>query len=393
MAAVLDALAPYVKKLITDMAEEEVSMLLGVSGEISKLEDNMESIKAFLTDAERRRLTDQSVQRWVKKLKDSMYDATDIIDLCQLEASKRKESKGGSMDEKAPGCCQSLLFCVQDPVFAHKIGNHIKALNQRLEDIRKGADQFNFNINLVSYQDRRMTSHTEHSSRKAISEFDESAIVGKNVENDMKLLIQELITDDNSNIKVVSISGMGGIGKTTLTQKIFKETTIQEHFKTKIWLSIGKNFDDAELLRSAIKHAGRDHGEERDMSLLVRTLTDALSASKFLVVMDDIWSDEAWSNALRVPIRNASRNIPGSRVLVTTRLKDLASKMGESFHRHHVSPLDEEDAWFLLKKQLTPNQVSLYYSEHLIFFKVCIRSKPLQDSNSSILPTNILRIN
>jgi len=127
-------------------------------------------------------------------------------------------------------------------------------------------------------------------------------------------------------------------------------------------LSFGKHFDNAELLRSAIKHAGRDHGEERDMSLLVRTLTDALSVSKFLVVMDDIWSDEAWSNVLCVPIRNASRNKPGSRVLVTTRLKDLASRMGESFHQHLVSPLDEEDAWSLLKKQLTPNQVNLYYS-------------------------------
>ena len=129
------------------------------------------------------------------------------------------------------------------------------------------------------------------------------------------------------------------------------------------------------------------------MSLLVRTLTDALSASKFLVVMDDIWSDKAWSNVLCVPIRNASRNKPGSRVLVITRLKDLALKMGESFHQHHVSPLYEEDAWSLLKKQLTPNQVSLYYSQHFIFFKVCARSKPLQDSNSSILPTNGLRIN
>ena len=105
------------------------------------------------------------------------------------------------------------------------------------------------------------------------------------------------------------------------------------------------------------------------MSLLVRTLTDALSASKFLVVMDDIWSDEAWSNVLCIAIRNASRNKPGSRVLVTTRLKDLASKMGESFHQHHVSPLDKEDAWSLLKKQLTPNQVSLYYSQHFIFLR------------------------
>ena len=51
MAAVLDALAPYVKKLITDMAQDEVSMLLGISAEITKLEDNMEGLKAFTADA------------------------------------------------------------------------------------------------------------------------------------------------------------------------------------------------------------------------------------------------------------------------------------------------------------------------------------------------------
>ena len=39
MAAVLDAMVPYVKNLIAGMAEEEVNML-GVSSEITKLEDN-----------------------------------------------------------------------------------------------------------------------------------------------------------------------------------------------------------------------------------------------------------------------------------------------------------------------------------------------------------------
>ena len=100
MAAALDALAPYVKKLIADMAQEEVSMLLGVSSEITKLEDNMEGLKAFLKDAERRRITDTSVQRWSTKLKNALYDATaDILDLCQLEADKRRESRGGGTVE------------------------------------------------------------------------------------------------------------------------------------------------------------------------------------------------------------------------------------------------------------------------------------------------------
>ena len=48
MAAAPDALAHYVKKLIADMAQKEVSVLLGVSSEITKLEDNMEGLKAFL---------------------------------------------------------------------------------------------------------------------------------------------------------------------------------------------------------------------------------------------------------------------------------------------------------------------------------------------------------
>ncbi|CAL4980118.1 unnamed protein product [Urochloa decumbens] len=356
MAAVLDALAPYVQKLITDMAGEEVSMLLGVSGEITKLEDNMESIKAFLTDAERRRITDESVQRWTRKLKDAMYDATDILDLCQLEADKRRESKGRSLKEKVPGCFQPLLFCLCNPVFAHEIGSQIKELNQRLEDIYKEADKFKFNIGLGSNPEPRKLSDA---GMKMSSEFNESAIVGEKIEKETKELVHVLINDDKLNIKVVSVVGAGGMGKTTLAQKIFKEKTIQIQFKVKIWLSITQYFEEADLLRTAIEHAGGDHGGKQDKSLLMRTLTDILSKDKFLIVMDDVWSEKAWNNVLKVPILNASLKQTGSRVLVTTRLEDLVTRMQASYYQHHVSPLNEEDAWSLLKKQLPlqPNQV------------------------------------
>jgi hypothetical protein len=88
MAAILDAMGPYVMQLIADVATEEVKMLLGISSDIEKLENNMESIKFFLADAERKRITELSVQRWVQKLKNAMYDPADILDLCQLEADK-----------------------------------------------------------------------------------------------------------------------------------------------------------------------------------------------------------------------------------------------------------------------------------------------------------------
>jgi hypothetical protein len=353
MAAVLDAMAPYVMQLIAGMAEEEASMLLAVSGEIKRLEDNMGGIKAFLADAERRRITEQRVQRWVRKLKRAMYDVTDILDLCQLEADKRREAKSGGMEDKSPGCCQSLFFCLRNPVFAHRIGSRIKELNQRLDTIYKDAERFKF-VNLDSYPERRVSS-----SQKMTSEIVDSAIVGDKIEQETRELAHLLITAGNHDIKVVSIVGTGGMGKTTLAQKIFNEKSIQEHFKMKVWLSITQHFDETEMLKIAIEHAGGVHGGTQDKTILTRTLTNTLSTDRFLVVLDDVWSDKAWSHVLSDPIRKASQKQPGSWVLITTRFGDLALQMGASFYQHQVNPLNVEDAWSLLKKQLPPHQVSL----------------------------------
>jgi len=291
----------------------------------------------------------------VQKLKNAMYDATDILDLCQIEADKQSESKGSSLVEKAPGCCQPLLSCLRNPVFAHKIGSRIKELNQRLDNIYKEAHKFNFVINLGSHPMQRMST-----SEKMTSEFVESGIVGEKIERETRELAQMLTINGHHDIKVVAIVGTGGMGKTTLAQKIFNETTVQGHFKVKIWLSITQHFDEVELLRTAIEHAGGVHGGVQDKTLLSRRLTNTLSMGRFLLVLDDVWSNVAWSNVLSVPVRNASKNQQGNWVLITTRLEDLALRTGASFYQHHVSPLNEDDAWSLLNKQLppTPGQVS-----------------------------------
>jgi hypothetical protein len=93
---------------------------------------------------------------------------------------------------------------------------------------------------------------------------------------------------------------------------------------------------------------------------LSRRLTKTLSTGRFLLVLDDVWSNVAWSNVLSVPVRNTSKNQQGNRVLITTRFEDLALRTRASFYQHHVSPLNEGDPWSMLSKQLpsTPGQVS-----------------------------------
>lgn len=155
----MTALAAYVTKLITDMVEEKVHLLLGVSDEITMLGQNLDNLKAFLADAERQRITDELVHRWVRMLKDVMYDATDILELIQLKTEMRRESMGGSV-EKVPRCYQPFLSCMRNPVFAHKIGSRIKELNQRLNHIHSEAAKFNFTAtNLNSYLEKREDAH------------------------------------------------------------------------------------------------------------------------------------------------------------------------------------------------------------------------------------------
>ncbi|KAF8762256.1 hypothetical protein HU200_009643 [Digitaria exilis] len=89
MAAVLDALASYVQNMLIEMAKEELHMLLGVSQEIVKMDVKLRDLKNFLADADRRNITDLSVQEWVRELRNAMYDATNILDMCQVKAMEQ----------------------------------------------------------------------------------------------------------------------------------------------------------------------------------------------------------------------------------------------------------------------------------------------------------------
>ncbi|CAO2150052.1 unnamed protein product [Urochloa humidicola] len=349
MACILDAMISYVMNLIMNKVQEEWHM----QRDFMKLEDKMKSLQYLVADAERRRISELSVQRWVMRLKEAMYDIIDILDLCQLnKVGERKKFKGGSwLGDIAPSSIQSIRF-------AHQIVNQIKELNQLLHELHTDAENFNFvKINLGSNLECRKLTDAKMYMQNTTSEFVESAIVGEMIKKDTKELVQVLTTDnDRHTIMVVSIVGMGGIGKTTLAQKIYHEAAIESHFNMRIWLTISQCFDQVDLLRSAIRQAGGSIPcEEKNMSLLTRTLTDVLSKGRFLVVIDNVWDAQAWNHVLSTPIINASQNQQhGNRVLITTRLEDQACQMRVHFHQHRVSLLEEVDAWSLLKKQLPP---------------------------------------
>ncbi|XBI06294.1 putative disease resistance protein RGA4 [Aegilops tauschii subsp. strangulata] len=292
MAMVLDAFASYIADTIKQMAADEVGMLLGVTGEIDSLQDKLESLRDYLADAERKRIIDRTVQGWVTKLKGVMYEATNILDLCELKAMGRR-------DEAPSPCCNPLLFCLQHPMFANDIGSRIRKLNKRLDDVCKLGATFSF-IKLETYQDCR-PGRPSAADRKTDPVLERSAVVGEKIEEDTRALVKEL-TKDNDGIVVLAIVGVGGIGKTTLAKKVFNHEEIQHKFEKKMWLSVTQDFSEVELLRLAITIADGKLPATEDKSMLVPALLNAVRNQKFLLVLDEMWSDRAWTSLLNRPL-------------------------------------------------------------------------------------------
>ncbi|KAJ1256560.1 hypothetical protein BS78_K007800 [Paspalum vaginatum] len=314
MAVVLHALAPYLIQTIKDMAEDELRVLLGVSSAIEKLGKKMGKMEAYLADAKRRRIDEPVVQGWVNELKGA--------------------------------------------IFARSIGKRIKALDARLDDISKEMSTFGF-LKLNSYKVKTLTSEATPHSRVTTSLIDESAVVGDAIQVDTRALVQVLKADEPTTILVVSIVGAGGMGKTTLAKMICNDRDIEMTFRSKIWLSVTERYEEDKLLSSAIAQAGGAKDiVNGDKQILTKTLADVLSSTgKFLLVMDDIWSELPWTDVLQSPFMEAARNQPQSRVVITTRNESLVKHMGTTYHQHHVKPLGDEDAWALLKNQLRPQAV------------------------------------
>ncbi|KAM0841705.1 hypothetical protein ACQ4PT_058844 [Festuca glaucescens] len=357
MAMVLDAFASYLGDLLKQVAQEELGMVLSVSGEIDKMGVKLGDLKNLLADAERRRITDASVQQWVPELKGAMYEATDILDLCQLKIMQRGSSAAQGV------CGNPFLFCLRNPLFAHEIGSRIKQLNQRLDSIRERSAAFSF-LNLGSYEEDQRTTQSNAVYRKTDPVLDRSGVVSEKIEEDSRALVEKLINKNDTDSSVVlAIVGVGGIGKTTLAKKVFNDEAIQGKFAKKIWLSITPEFNEVDLLRTSITSADGNMpgpgGGSEDKALLVPALASAIKDKRFLLVLDDMWGISGWNNVLKAPF---SHGAPGSRVLITTRHDTVARGMRAVHPYYYVEKLEPEDSWSLLKKQVLTTEKS----EHAI---------------------------
>ncbi|XP_019161776.1 PREDICTED: putative late blight resistance protein homolog R1B-16 isoform X2 [Ipomoea nil] len=172
-----------------------------------------------------------------------------------------------------------------------------------------------------------------------ISNPDNDIVVGFKKEEET---IIEYLFHGSDEREVILITGMGGLGKTTLAKRVYEKKNVANFFDECAWCTVSQEYDCKGLLN---KIYGQVCGSEIKMgSSVSEELRKSLMGKRYLIVLDDIWSPEAWEELNRV--FPSCDN--GSRIVLTSREENVVSDA-----KHiHLPFFSTDESWELLQVKL-----------------------------------------
>ncbi|XP_057788016.1 putative disease resistance protein RGA3 isoform X2 [Salvia miltiorrhiza] len=300
---------------------------------IRKLHHSLPRIQALLEDAQKQQETCHAVKQWLEELEDAAFEAEVLLDELAAETKERERRS-----TKGKEVANFFQFKPTDYLF--ELASHLQKKLKELDHIVEQA----FTFNLQQHDLGKMLGSSGR-CRETMS------VAGDNVygrEEDKQNIIN-LLLDDNSEEKkiifpsVISVVGIGGIGKTMLAQLVYNDEMVSRHFELKMWVHVPKDFDLGNLMKRVIHSVTRKIYELCELDNLQAQLAELLKGRRFLLVLDDVWDEdeEKWHAFLNLFKVGGE----GSRVLITTRSQGIrASTMYE------LKGLSYEECWNLFKE-------------------------------------------
>uniref|UniRef100_K3ZLJ5 AAA+ ATPase domain-containing protein n=1 Tax=Setaria italica TaxID=4555 RepID=K3ZLJ5_SETIT len=331
MATILDSLVGSCAKKLQDIITEEVILILGVKEDLKQLQRAVNQIHCFL-DAEQRSTEESAVSSWLSELKDAMYEADDIFDLARLEGNKLLMDYASSSRTSA-ACTRFLLCsCLPNIQRCHEIATRIRKFNTELEKILRLGERF------LRLQNMLPKVEVSAVRRKKTCELLEPNLVGKEASLSCTRLLELILSQKENKEYKVGIVGTGGVGKTTLAQKIYNDHKIKGNFSKRAWVCVSQVYNEVAILKEVLRNI---------------EISRALEDKIFFLVLDDVWQYEVWTDVLRTPLNTAAIGI----VLVTTRNDTVARAIGVD-KMHRVELMSVDVGWELLWKSMNISKES-----------------------------------
>ncbi|RVW30629.1 putative disease resistance protein [Vitis vinifera] len=276
-------------------------------------------MRLFLKDADSQSLYNEKIKLWVEQIRNVTHDAEDVIDEFILDMDHRQLRLNTLKFLK---CLPTCVGFADKLPFIHELDGRVKEINIRIERIMANRSKYGLEALMASSSSSTTDQVVAHKEKWA-QVVEGSDVVG--IEDGTEVVTQMLMKGEMRRA-VVSIVGMGGLGKTTLAKKVYNHSDVKQHFDCHAWVYVSQEFKAREILLGvaycvmSLSDEKKKEVKEMGEAELGRNVREYLKEKKYLVAMDDVWSREVWSS-LRSYLPEAK---DGSKVLITTRNEEIA---------------------------------------------------------------------
>ncbi|TXG54171.1 hypothetical protein EZV62_019427 [Acer yangbiense] len=246
-------------------------------------------MKVFLRIVDTLEDTDEDVKVWVKQIREVAHDIEDVVDEFTLLLAHNH-------GDCFYGFLHKFSCCIKNIKARYQIAYQIQGINTRINNICQGHQRLLRKLRLPEQ-------------------------VG--IDEPKKKLVGWLV-EGGLGRKVVSLAGIGGLGKTTLAKQFL---------------------DMVQQLFRAIRKPDPKGLDGMTIDCLKTMINYFLQERRYLIVLDDVWHINEW-DAIKYALPT---NDYGSRVMLTTRNAYLAFSSGiKSKGRvYNLEPLKQEESWTL----------------------------------------------
>lgn len=333
MSVATGALKPVVEKLFA-LLGDEYKQFKGVRDQIRFLTNELTTMHAFLlkmSEEEEEAGHDPLDKAWMKEVRELSYDMEESIDDFMLHVGDKDAKPDGFIDK-----IKHSLGKLGKMKTRRRIGKEIEDLKKQIIEVGDRNARYKTG-GVIS----KMSNLTIDPRALAIFEH-ASKLVGV---DEPKAEIIKMLTEEEGcgsvpqHPKVVSIVGFGGIGKTTLANQVYQELKAQ--FQCSAFISVSRTPDMMSILRTILSEVSNQKyvdTEAGSIQHLISKVHDFLTDQRYIIVVDDIWSVAAWEIIkYAFPMMSG-----GSRIITTSRVKDIAHSCCSSFSGcvYNIRPLD-----------------------------------------------------
>nr|TKW11485.1 hypothetical protein SEVIR_6G236200v2 [Setaria viridis] len=212
-------------------------------------------------------------------------------------------------------------------------------------------------------KDRKVVRNNLTRIKTMTNALEESKLIGRDKEAyDVAGLILDKL---GQQFLVISIWGMGGLGKTTLIKDVYQNQHLIAMFEKCAFVTVMRPFILKELLKSLIMQLARESSENRrsimdlgggtikelatmSVEALIKGVARLLEGFKCLIVLDDLSSTTEWD----MIVKSFPEMENTSRIIITTREENIAKYCSEKQENiYKLKILEDKDALDLFTRK------------------------------------------